>query len=67
MTKDKDTLHIDNKKVHPCHHCQLSCTQEYYVLTPTLDFPDRETRMFLCYFCACAFVDAGIQIRKVKE
>ena len=65
--KEKDTLHIPSGRVHPCSHCGLACTQEYYVLCPSIDFPNREIKMYLCYFCACAFVDSGIQIRKVKE
>lgn len=63
----KETLHIANGKVHPCHHCSLACTQQYYVLAPSLDFPDREVKMYLCLFCAHAFIDSGIQIRKVTE
>jgi hypothetical protein len=69
MTKDKDreTLHIDNKKVHPCSQCGLACIEEYFVLSPTIDFPERELRQYLCLFCMRDLVSKGVQVKKVNR
>lgn len=61
----KETVHY-NGKLHPCEHCGLATIEEYFVIAPTLDFPERELKQYLCYFCAKDLLDSGAKIRKVR-
>jgi hypothetical protein len=63
----KETVHINNGRIHRCEHCGLATIEQYLILCPSLDSPQRELKQYLCFFCAKDLKDSGVQIRKVIE